>query len=380
MYVVDAAKHTAFLKALEKPHSRSSYVDVWFNGTKIDSLTFDRDGESAYVSVTSRNRERRMLTITARESLWPRLPDTAATADPLSPYGIWLQAFTTIRAGASSYGPFPVFAGKLNRTKRRRRSGMVMVRARDPFFQINKEALEAPRPAPTVDLAAAAKTLLAEVFPYATLTSTATVSATIPEGTVWNAGDGSRGRVLDEIAAALGTELFALPTAVWPNADFMMRPVPGLNGTPDWTVTGTVIEDDEQEQSNDDAVNKWIVTVERPDASTLYVPVPDTDPGSPTRYGGPLGKLPKFFSSPMVTTEAQAFVAGLAKLNRSKGIARSRRLAIIANPALEGGDLLDISVDGEPSEINIVDDFELPLTADSAAMIVACRASGGDEL
>jgi len=181
------------------------------------------------------------------------------------------------------------------------------------------------------------------------------------------------------LSAALGAELFALPTAVYPNGEFVLRPVPGLDGAADWTVTGNIVEDDQQEKSNEEVVNRWIVSVERPDSTTLFVRVTDDDPSSATRYGGPMGNLAKDFSSALIQTVTQAETAGRAKLNRTKGIASARRLAIIANPALECGDLISVSVDGEPYETNIVDDFELPLTADQADMVALCRASGGDE-
>lgn len=375
MYLVkDEVTQAAYLAALGRPHRRVSYVDVWYGGAKIGSLDFENDLESGTVLASGRNRERRKLELAARETLWP-----AAATDPLSPYGIWLQAFTTIYAGSIAYGPIPVFAGKVTQTKRRRRSGQTMVRAVDHFRQINQEPIEAPRQAPTTGMATAILTLLREVFPSASLTDKTTLSVTIPDGTVWNAGWGSRGRALDEMAAALGAELLALPTSVYPNGDFVLRPVPGLDGAADWAVAGTIIEDDQQLQSNEEVVNRWIVTVERPDSTTLYVTVTDDEVSSPTRYGGPMGKLARDYSSPLILTEAQAREAGMAKLNRTKGVARSRRLAIIANPALECGDRLSVSVDGEDAETNIVDDFELPLTADPADMVALCRASGGDE-
>jgi len=375
MYTVtNASVHAQFLRALEKPHRRVSYVDVWYGGVKIDSLNFEKDLESGSVFATGRNRERRTLNLGASERLWPY-----GETDSLSPYGIWLQAFTTIEAGATAYGPIPVFAGKVTRVKRKRRSGVVMVKAVDPMRQVNQEPIEAPRQAPQVPIPTAILTLLREVLPSASLTNETTLSVTITDNTVWNAGWGSRGRALDELSAALGAELFALPTAVYPNGEFVLRPVPGLDGAADWTVTGNIVEDDQQEKSNEEVVNRWIVSVERPDSTTLFVRVTDDDPSSATRYGGPMGNLAKDFSSALIQTVTQAETAGRAKLNRTKGIASARRLAMIANPALECGDLISVSVDGEPYETNIVDDFELPLTADQADMVALCRASGGDE-
>jgi hypothetical protein len=93
---------------------------------------------------------------------------------------------------------------------------------------------------------------------------------------------------------------------------------------------------------------------------------------------GVLGKLTRFWSSPLFSSSGQAREAGQAKLRRSIGLARTRQVTVIANPALDAGDLMAITVDGEGPEFHIADDFAVPLTADPAAMTINTRSTGGD--
>jgi hypothetical protein len=50
------------------------------------------------------------------------------------------------------------------------------------------------------------------------------------------------------------------------------------------------------------------------------VVVADTDPTSRTYVGGPFGRVPYRYTSPAMTTSAQALVAAKALLNRVKAV------------------------------------------------------------
>lgn len=379
MFLVrDAAMHAQFLKALRHGHGYQTHVDAWYDGERIAQLDFGRHLSTGQVAVTGLNRERRTLTLTAAESLWPRLPSAA-----LSPYGVWLQAWVTVTAGKTSFPPVPVFAGKLGTVKKARWEGMLDVAAVDPMWQVNKESFESMRPAPRgMEVVSAIAMLLAEVFPGATLDDRTGSTATIPASTAWDAGAGSRGRAIDELAASIGAEVYADPYAVSPAGTFVVRPVPGLADTPAWTLPDgdeSVVVGDVQLQSGLTVVNRWVITSERSDRTPIREVVTDSDPGSPTRYGGPMGKLVDFFSSPLITDNGQAIQAGRAKLNRTIGAARPRNVEVIANPTLDAGDILAIGVDGEQAEYHIIDSFTLPLTPDPASMSIATRSVGGHQ-
>lgn len=372
--VGDQVTHGRFLQTLGGTHSLTSFVDVWLAGEKVAQYSTEDVIESGTIRVTGRNRERRALELTAADELWP-----ADASDPFSPYGMWLTVRMRVSAGLSVFPDVPVFAGKVLRVRKQRWSGKMTVQAVDPMWQVNREAIEAPRPAPAGDrLAGGIHTLLSEVFGQASLTDLTGSTAAVPPATLWNGGTGSRGRTIDELAAALGAEVFALPTEVAPGGQFMVRPVPDLGDTVAWTLPDgaeSVVVDDQQVQSGAGVVNRWIVTVERPDAPPIYVQVTDDDPASPTRYGGPMGRMSDFLSSSLITDEVQANAAGRAKLARTKGLARTRQVTIAANPALEAGDVLSIGVDGEAAETHIVDDFELSLSPEQPAMTILTRST-----
>lgn len=373
--VGDAVRHAAFLAALGRDHGYRGRVQSFYAGELAGEVEF----ESGAVKVTSANRERRSLDdLVVAEKLWPTAP-----TDPLSPYGQWLLASVDIHAGATVYGPIPVFAGRVLDVERIRWSGRLTVSAVDPMWQVNREHFETLRRAPEGMLIPhAILMLLREVFPDATLQDTTGTTVAVPAEMVWNAGKGSRGKAVDELAAAIGAEVIARPTAVWPGGDFLLRPIPSFTDPVVWTLpdgAASIVESDRLVQSSADVVNRWIVTAEQQDGPTVSVPATDDNPSSPTRYGGPMGKLVDFYSSNAIRTADQAALAGQAKLRRSIGLARPRSVTVPANPALDGGDVLEIGVDQEAADIYIADDFVVPLTYDPASMTIDTRWSGGPE-
>jgi hypothetical protein len=371
--VGDAVTQKAFLAALCSAHGYAGRIEAWYGGALLDEVQF----ESGSVKVTARNRERRTLDLTVAEKLWPSLP-----SDPLSPFGVWLRGYATVYAGATVFPEVPVFAGPLSDVKRQRWSGKLTVSGRDPFRQVNREPFEALRTAPAGALIPEAiLMLLQEVFPNATLLDLTGSTAVVPPSTVWDARAGSRGAAIDDLATAIGAEVFALPTAVPPDGHFVLRPIPMATDPVAWTLpTGAaaIVQSDELTKSSDRVVNRWIVTSERSDSTPIRVPVTDDDPASPTRYGGPMGKLTDFYSSPLIGSEAQAATAGLAKLTRSTGLARTRAIEVPTNPALEAGDVMWVSVEDETGQVHIADEFPVSLVHDPAAMKIDTRTTGSD--
>jgi len=374
LQVGDSATHAAFLSALTSSHGYNVIVESYFEGEKIGEVSV----EGGTVQVTADARERRRIDdLTAPERYWPTVSDSV-----LSPQGIWVRALVQITSGTRVFPAVPVFAGKLLRTRRINRSGHVVCVAADPMWQVNRESFEIPRAAPAgTGIVALVSQLLLEVFPAATLEDRVGGSATVPtSGLVWDAAAGSRGMAIDELATSVGAEVFARPTRVWPAADFVIRPVPRLNTGPAvWLLTdgpGGVISQDVRQLDGESVVNRWIGTVEPTSGSgTLYASATDVSITSATRYGGPMGKLVDFYSSPLVSSVAQLQIALQAKLARSIGMADGRALRVIVNPALEGGDLLQVSMGTEAAVRHIADSFDVPLSVASASMDIQTRSA-----
>src|SRR5690606_3912663 len=93
--------------------------------------------------------------------------------------------------------------------------------------------------------------------------------------------------------------------------------------------------------------------------------VVDSDPRSPTYWHGPFGKVPRFYSSPLITDVAQAASAAASLLRKSLGLPYGVSFGTIVNPALEPFDPIRVTYPGRV-ERHIVETLTIPLTAGAA--------------
>lgn len=101
----------------------------------------------------------------------------------------------------------------------------------------------------------------------------------------------------------------------------------------------------------------------------------DTDPSSPTRWDGPFGRKPAFYSSPLLTTVAQCQAAATSLL---QGIVRGRDRLVtfraVPNPALEPGDI--VRADTPRARFTgVLTQLKLPLSADGGAAEYTLRVA-----
>lgn len=97
----------------------------------------------------------------------------------------------------------------------------------------------------------------------------------------------------------------------------------------------------------------------------------DTSPTSPTRWGGPFGKVPRFYSSPLLTSAASAQSAATTLLRQYLGMPYSVDFAAVPDAALEPGDPIRIRTADGITETHVIDRLTIPLT--TAAMSGATR-------
>ncbi len=88
---------------------------------------------------------------------------------------------------------------------------------------------------------------------------------------------------------------------------------------------------------------------------------------SPTYYYGSFGRVPQFYSSPLLLTNGQALQAAQTILARQLGTTQSVAFGAVVNPALEPSDtvLIQRPVAGI-DQAHIIDRLTLPLTAEGA--------------
>lgn len=351
----------AFLNALTHSHGATARVEAWYGGVLVDTV----DCATGTITVTGRNRIRRTIDLTIPEHLYP-----AGDDDALNPYGTDLHAYR----GIDTLGEVPVFTGRIQHADDQRRfDGSADLLGQDLFATLNDARFETPKTLSGLTNVAAIQELILEVFPSAGFTVTLADTSTIPAGLLW---DTDRGQAIDDLAKAAGAEVYADA-----GGTFVIRPVPTLDDPAVWTLTdgenGTVVSD-ARAVSREGVYNVVVVVVERANGEQpMRIVVEDTDPLSATRVSGPFGRVPRFYRSPLVTTEDQARTAGAALLARSAGLARTRTIQCVPNPALEAGDRIDIQVDGV-TEQHIADIITLPLHADGGAMTVTTRSAKPD--
>jgi len=88
----------------------------------------------------------------------------------------------------------------------------------------------------------------------------------------------------------------------------------------------------------------------------------DTDPNSPTRYGGKFGRLTYRYSSEYITDDDQADVVAQTIGEQKKGTSQSISFTSLANPALEPGDTVRIRRERlKIDEDHIIDELTIPL-------------------
>ncbi|MFD9205965.1 DUF5047 domain-containing protein [Streptomyces sioyaensis] len=91
----------------------------------------------------------------------------------------------------------------------------------------------------------------------------------------------------------------------------------------------------------------------------------DNDPNSPTRWGGPFGKITKTYSSALFTTNGACAAAAGYMLADALAPNIQASLATIPNPALEAGDCLRVNAAGR-KDLFIVQSLSVPLTAEGS--------------
>ncbi|MDP2710784.1 MAG: DUF5047 domain-containing protein [Solirubrobacteraceae bacterium] len=104
----------------------------------------------------------------------------------------------------------------------------------------------------------------------------------------------------------------------------------------------------------------------------------DDDPLSPTFYGGPFGKVPRFYRSQFITTTEQAIAAAQGFLARERGTTQQMTLTAHVVPHLEVGDTIRITRHalGVIEREHAVDALTIPLTGD-AGMTIRTREVRG---
>jgi hypothetical protein len=328
----------------------------------VDSPTFGTrylpivDGA---VDVDAGSQVRRTASITTDPNLWPKSPN-----DLLAPFG----ATCRIDRGVVIPGqdepewvPQGLFIlAKNRRTRSASGTSAPTISLADMSQRVAEERFEAPTqtlPGATYvsEITRLIREVLGATWPVIDLTgSTAVCPVMEMQRERWQDG-------IEKMSDAIGAETYfdQLGQAV-------IRPQPTINDAPVWYARtgpgGNILETDE-EWDRDDVWNVWVVSGARADGTPpVSATVADNDPLSPTYVGGPFGRKSRFYSTPLATTVGQCTTIGQSMLARYTGRGCKIGLNLFVNPALDAGDVIDVTDADLGRAQHIIDKVTIPLT------------------
>ncbi|MGH8881728.1 MAG: DUF5047 domain-containing protein, partial [Stackebrandtia sp.] len=173
--------------------------------------------------------------------------------------------------------------------------------------------------------------------------------------------------VLRDIAEAHGCVIW------FDGAGVLQFTPPPDPGTPAWEVaagTNGALVSARRRLTRDGVYNGVVATAEGADTTEpIRALVVNSNPRSATFWGGRFGKVPRFYSSPLITTQSQARSAAQAMLQRSIGFPYSVDLEALPNPALRPDDPVRVIHADGAREVHVVESVTIPLSTDAAISV-----------
>ncbi|MEG8275782.1 DUF5047 domain-containing protein [Streptomyces sp. AHA2] len=339
-----------FLKTLAQSHTPLTQVQLFL--TNGDVVELEHTGGS--VTVDRGQAVRRTCSVTVADpALIPRTP-----ADQLATYGARLRISRGIVYGDGSHELVPLGVFRLDTVDGDVSEGPVTLQGKDLSVIVADDKFTEPYKV-SGTVVGAVTALIQRSIPGADVIS---LVVDTPIGSRVFDVEADPWAGAQEIAAAAGAEVYA-------NADgvFVIAALPDLLTTqPAWAVEaveGGVYISANRAMSGDNVYNGVLARGENtsenvPPISYLAV---DSDTGSPTYWGGPFGRRPKFVSSSAYTSLAACAQAANAELAKGKAPNASGDISSLPNPALEPGDVLRVTHEDDTRELHQVAAFTVPL-------------------
>lgn len=321
-------------------------------GTAIPIL-----GGDVQVDGGAQNRSTLQLT-TEGAGMWP-----ARASDALAPYGneVFVRRGIVFGDGAKEWVSLGYH--RLNTPEQDEApNGPIVLQATDRMSGIIDARLTAPRPfSASTTVGAVVSALVLEVYPWATIEwDDATSGQTIGRQVIV---EEDRYRFLDDLVKSVGKVWW------WDHRGVLVIRTPPSVSEPVWEVNhgeGGVLVSVSRRLTREGVYNAVVATGEGADtAMPVRAVVVDNNPASPTYWGGGFGKVPRFFSSPFITSNEQAKTAASGMLAAELGLPYAVDFTSVPNPALEPYDPVRVTYPGR-SEIHVIDRLTIPLTAEAA--------------
>jgi kumamolisin len=365
------AVSTTFGQALRNAHTAIVKVDAYYDGTLLVGDLNIADGA---VTVNGGTGVRRTLDVTLTdEGLW----------DTLDVIGVELKPYRGIRYpdGTEEWVPLGVFQLDAMNIGLAPGGGIQIRSAPDRWVKVQRAMFETPRASVVAhSIRTEALTLASEAVPGVTFTQLATSTRTMA-AVVW---DRDRDAATIDLATSIGAEVFFDVAG-----NGLVKDAPLLSATPVWTVdasTEGVMLGGDRVRDRSRTYNVVVLSMSAVDGRTPFAPqtVEDDDPTSRTYTGGAYGRVPFFYSSPLLRSANHALEAGPAILNRVKAVNAQLNVEAIVHPGLDRGDVITVIAPGGVVERHLVDAVTIPLTVGGTQQITtrSSRPEGdvpGDE-
>ena len=339
-----------FLARLAESHSPITRVQLFLT----DGRVVDLDHTGGSITVDRAQAIRRTCTVTiADPTLIPRTP-----TDQLATYGSRLRISRGVNYGDGSTELVPLGVFRLDSVDGDVNDGPANLQGKDLSVCVQDDKFTSTYTA-TGTVVGAITALIKRSLPDADILSQIT-DTSIGSRAFDVQADPWAG--CQEIAAAAGAEVYC-------NADgvFVISTLPDLTTTPPvWAieaVDGGVYIKASRAMSSDKVFNGVLASGENtadnvPPVSYLAT---DSDPGSPTYWGGPFGRRPDFYSSSTLTSVNACAQAANLRLAQAKAPNATGDISSLPNPALEPGDIVRVTHQDGSRELHQVASFSVPL-------------------
>lgn len=257
------------------------------------------------------------------------------------------------------------------------KDGPVQVDGRDRMSGIVEARLEQPRQfVAATSVSAVFTALVLDVYPTAVIEYDFDAANTVFTGS--HIAEEDRYGFLLDVVKALGKVMY------WDHeGKLQVRDAPALTDPVADVTHGKngVLVRMSRKRSREGVYNAVIVTGEAPgDAPAVRAVARDLASTSPTYWGGPFGKVPKSYSTSLITTTEQAAHAAAALLLRNLGLPYAVSFGMVPNPALEPLDVVAVTYrDSAQAELHVIDKLTVPLMA-SGEMTADTRQRSSEDV
>lgn len=356
----------AFLQALRQSHTPFARADLYSGNTLLASDLPINDGT---VNVDAGSPVRRTASVQIASSA---LIPWAAT-DSLAPYGNELAITLGVTYPDRSAEFVPVGRLRIDEAAISAGSQMITLQCSDRAKKLQEAQFLTPQQSITNRTIVSEITRLIVGALPGQVVANKTSATTLASLLTWSQ---DRWGAISDMATSIGAEVIFDPTGV-----ALIRPVPTLKSIPVWAVDSGesgVMVSAQRTLTRQNVFNAVVARSDPADGTLpLQVIVLDSDPKSATRWTGPFGQVPTFYTSPLITTTAQATAAANSVLARSVGSAFSVNFASVPNPALDGGDVIQIVYPTGQVELHMIQTLSLSLS--TGAMQGTTRSNKPDE-